>query len=61
MRYGGLCLGNLVLIDIFNVKKMKYRKIGCALDVGVDVYHSSDYLKYCPYIYVLQILLNHPV
>jgi hypothetical protein len=52
-------VGNLVVKNIFNVKKesLEYRKIGSVLDVGVDVYHSSDRLKFCPYVYVLQILL----
>jgi len=33
---------------------------GWATDVVDTVCHSTDLLKHC-YVYVLQILLNHPV
>jgi hypothetical protein len=45
------------------MKKEKFgvQEKGCVLDVYLTVYYSSDRFKHCPYVCVLQILLNFPV
>jgi hypothetical protein len=56
-------VGNSVLNRYFQRKKERFgvQEKSFDLDVGVTVYHSSDRLKHCPYVYVLQFPFNHPV
>jgi hypothetical protein len=55
-------VGKLVFNRYFQCKrKFGVQENGCDMDVCVTVCHSSGFLKHCPYIYVLQTPMNHPV